>query len=198
MNRRFIYVILAIIAILVGAALYEFTKPVTYFGTRIQPPKPMPDFTLQSVKGPVALSSFRGKYVVMYFGYTFCPDICPATSAALKAALSQLNGQDAQVQVLFISVDTKRDTPERLFTYLQNFRSDFIGLVGTEAQTDQVTHDFGIFYQLNPPDPATGIYSVDHTSNILVLDRQGALTMTWAYDQQPDEMASDLRILLRR
>lgn len=198
MNRRFVYVILAIIAILVGAALYEFTRPVTYYGTRIQPPKPMPDFTLQSAKGPVALSSFRGKYVVMYFGYTFCPDICPATSAALRAALSQLNGQDAQVQVLFISVDTKRDTPERLFTYLQNFRPDFIGLVGTEAQTDQVTRDFGIFYTLNPPDPATGTYSVDHSANILVLDRQGALVMTWAYDQQPDEMASDLRILLRR
>jgi protein SCO1/2 len=198
MNRRFVYVILAIIAILVGAALYEFTRPVTYYGTRIQPPKPMPDFTLQSAKGPVALSSFRGKYVVMYFGYTFCPDICPATSAALRAALSQLNGQDAQVQVLFISVDYKRDTPERLFTYLQNFRPDFIGLVGTEAQTDQVTRDFGIFYTLNPPDPATGTYSVDHSANILVLDRQGALVMTWAYDQQPDEMASDLRILLRR
>ena len=198
MNRRFVYVILAIIVILAGAAFYEFTKPVTYYGTRIQPPKPMPDFTLQSAKGPVTLSSFRGKYVVMYFGYTFCPDICPATSAALKAALSQLNGQDAQVQVLFISVDYKRDTPERLATYLQNFQPDFIGLVGNEAQTNQVTQDFGIFYQLNPPDPATGSYSVDHSANILVLDRQGALIMTWAYDQQPDEIAADLRILLKR
>ena len=198
MNRRFLYVILAIFLIIAGAAFYEFAKPVTYFGSHIEPPKPMPDFTLQSVNGPVTLSSFRGKYVVIYFGYTSCPDICPATSAALKAALSQLNGQDAQVQVLFVSVDYKRDTPEKLSNYMQNFRPDFIGLVGTQAQTDQVTHDFGIYYELDAPDAETGTYAVAHTATILVLDRTGALVLTWANDQQPDEMAADLRILLRK
>ena len=198
MNRNSIYTILAVIVLLLGAAVYEFTKPVTYFGSHIQPPKTMPDFTLPSANGPVTLSSFRGKYVVLYFGFTNCPDICPATSAALKAALSQLNGQDSQVQVVFISVDYKRDTPGKLFNYVQNFSPNFVGLVGSQAQTDQVTKDFGIFYQLNTPDPATGAYSVDHTASILVLDRQGALVLTWAYDQQPSEMAADLRILLRK
>lgn len=198
MDRRFLYVILAIVAVLAGAIAYEFLKPVTYYGSQIEPPKAMPDFTLPSQNGPVSLSSFRGKYVVLYFGYTTCPDICPATSAALKAALNQLGDQASQVQVIFISVDYKRDTPEKLFNYLQNFSPNFIGLAGTEAQTDQVTHDFGIFYQLNTPDPATGAYSVDHTATILVLNRQGALTLTWSYDQQPDEMASDLRNLLQK
>lgn len=198
MNRNLIYVILAVVVILLVAAIYEFTKPVTYYGSHIEPPKVMPDFTLPSVNGPVTLSSFRGKYVVIYFGYTSCPDICPATSAALKAALSQLNGQDAQVQVIFISVDYKRDTPEKLSNYMQNFRPDFIGLVGSQAETDQVTKDFGIFYQLGAPDPETGAYTVDHTANILVLDRLGRLALLWAYDQQPNEMAADLRILLRR
>lgn len=198
MDRRFLYVLLAIVALLAGAVVYEFSKPVVYYGSRIEPPKPMPDFTLPSASGPVTLSNFRGRYVALYFGYTSCPDICPATSAALKAALSQLGEQDSQLQVIFISVDYKRDTPEKLFTYMQNFRPDFLGLVGTEAQTDQITHDFGIFYQLNEPDPATGAYTVDHTSNILVLDRQGALALTWAYDQQPNEIASDLRNLLKK
>lgn len=197
MNRNFLYVLLAIVILIAGAAIYEFTKPVTYFGSHIEPAKSMPNFTLQSAKGPVALSSFRGKYVVIYFGYTSCPDICPATSAALKAALAQLNGQDSQVQVIFISVDYKRDTPEKLSKYLQNFRPDFVGLVGNEAQTDQVTRDFGIFYEFATPD-ADGAYAVDHTASILVLDRQGALVLTWAYDQQPNEMAADLRNLLRK
>lgn len=196
-NRNLIYVILAIVLILLGAAMYEFTKPVTYFGSQIEPPKLMPDFTLQSAKGPVTLSSFRGKYVVLYFGYTSCPDICPATSAALKAALSQLT-VGFQVQVIFVSVDYKRDTPEKLSNYMQNFSPNFVGLVGTQTQTDQVTKDFGIFYKLNDPDPATGAYSVDHTADILVLDRQGKLVLTWAHNQQPDEMESDLKILLRK
>ncbi len=177
-NRNLIYVILAIVLILLAAAVYEFTKPVTYFGSLIEPPKPMPDFVLQSARGPVKLSSFRGKYVVLYFGYTSCPDICPTTLAALKAALNLLNGQDSQVQVIFVSVDYKRDTPEKLSNYMQNFSPNFVGLVGTQSQTDQVTKDFGISYKLNDPDPATGAYSVDHTANILVLDRQGKLVLT--------------------
>jgi protein SCO1/2 len=109
-----------------------------------------------------------------------------------------LGGQSAQVQVLFVSVDYRRDTPEKLFNYMQNFRPDFIGLVGTQAQIDQVTSDFGIYYQLNTPDAETGAYSVDHTASILVLDREGRLVLLWANDQQPDEMAADLKILLRK
>ncbi len=198
MNRSFIYVILAIIVLLVGAAIYEFTKPVTYFGSHIEPPKTMPNFTLQSAQGPVTLSSFRGKYVIVFFGFTFCPDICPTTLATIKAALAQLNGQDSQVQVLFVSVDYKRDTPEKLSGYVNNFSPNFVGLVGNQAQTDAVTKDFGIFYKLNEPDPETGAYSVDHTSSILVLDRKGGLVLLWSYDQQPNEMASDLKILLRK
>lgn len=197
-NRNLMYVVLAIIVILLGAAIYEFGKPVTYFGSHIEPAKPMPDFTLPSAQGPVKLSSFRGKYVVMYFGYTSCPDVCPTTSAALRSALSQLNGQDSQVQVIFVSVDYKRDNPEKLFNYVKNFSPNFVGLVGDQAQTDQVTQDFGIFYELGTPDPATGVYAVDHTASILVLNRQGGLVLTWAYDQQPDEMAADLKILLSK
>lgn len=198
MNRRLIYVALALVVLVIGVAVYEFSKPATFYGSHIEPPKPMPDFTLQSANGPVTLSNFHGKYVVLYFGYTSCPDICPTTSAALKTALNRLGSQDAQVQVIFISVDYNRDTPEKVSNYIRNFRPDFIGLGGTQSEIDQVTREFYIYYKLNDPDPATGAYSVDHTANILLLDRQGALVMTWPYDQQPDEIASDLEILVRR
>lgn len=195
MDRRLMYVILAIVVLLLGAAVYEFTNPATFYGTRIEPPKPMPDFTLQSAQGPVSLSDFRGKYVVLYFGYTHCPDICPTTLAALKATFNRLGSRTDQAQVVFVSVDYKRDTPEKMSSYVNNFRPDFIGLAGTQDEITQVAQEYGIYFKLNDPD-ANGAYSVDHTSTIMILDRQGALVATWSYDQQPDEMASDLEILM--
>jgi protein SCO1/2 len=198
MNRSLIYVILAIILILAGAAIYEFSKPSVFYGTSIEPPKPMPDFTLQSANGPVSVSDFRGKYVVVFFGYTSCPDICPTTSAALKTALERVGSRASEVQVLFTSVDYKRDTPEKVGNYVKNFRPDFIGLTGTQAEIDQATQAFGIYYKLNKPDAETGAYLVDHTASILCLNREGALIATWAYDQQPDEIASDLGVLMGR
>jgi len=194
MNRNLIYVALAIVIVLLSAAVYEFIKPTTFYGTRIEPPKPMPDFTLHSVNGPVSLSDFRGKYVVLYFGYTHCPDICPTTLAGLKVALNQLGNRADQVQVIFVSVDYKRDTPEKMSSYVENFRPDFIGLSGTQDEIDSTTRTFGIYYKLDDPD-ASGAYAVEHTSTIMVLDRQAALAATWSYDQQPDEIASDLHIL---
>ena len=197
-NWRVFYVATTLFVLFAVAALYEYTKPASYHGALIDPPKAMPDFTLESVNRLVRLSDFRGKYVALYFGYTSCPDICPTTLAALKTALNQLGILAAQVQVMFISVDYKRDTPQKVDSYVKNFRPDFIGLNGTQSEIDQVTQEFYIYYKLNDPDPATGSYSVDHTATILLLDRQGALVMTWPYDQQPDEIASDLQILVRR
>ena len=196
MNRRTIYVVLALIVVLAAAAIYELTKPIAFYGTLIQPPKPMADFTLQSVNGPVKLSDFHGKYAVIYFGYTSCPDVCPTTLAKLNAALGKLESKDAsQVQVIFVSVDYKRDTPESVASYTRNFSPNFIGLSGTQEQIDQATQEFGIYYKLDDPDPKTGYYAVEHTATILVLNRQGDLVMTWT-DFQPDEMTSDLKILL--
>ena len=200
MNRRLAYAILvSIVAIFAVAVIYEFSQPAVVYGSRIEPPKPMPDFTLQSEKGPVHLSDYRGKYVALYFGYTSCPDICPTTLAGLKAALSEIGDQAAgRVQVIFVSVDYKRDTPAKVSTYAHAFSQNFAGLGGTQAQIDQVTHAYGIYYHLNDPDPTTGYYSVDHTAIILLIDPQGQLVMTWDYGQQPDEIASDLKLVLKQ
>jgi protein SCO1/2 len=199
MNRSLIYTIFALVILVAGIALYEFTKPVSFYGSVIQPPKPMPDFTLASAKGPVKLSAFRGKYVALYFGYTSCPDVCPTTLAGLKAAIAKLSGNQAsRIQVIFVSVDYKSDTPPKVSDYAGAFSPDFIGLTGTQQQIDQVTQEFGIYYKLDDPDPATGLYAVEHTATILLLDPQGNLLMTWSYGQQPDEIASDLKQLLNR
>jgi protein SCO1/2 len=200
MNRRVIFaVLILVVVIFAGAVFYELNRPAPIYGSLIDPPKPMPDFTLQSAGGPVRLSDFHGKYTLLYFGYSSCPDICPTTLSGLKAAISELGSQAAgQLQVVFVSVDYKRDTPARVSGYAQAFSQDFVGLAGTQAQIDQVTQEYGIYYKLNDPDPKTGYYSVDHTAIVLVLDRQGSLVMTWDYGQQPDEIASDLRTLLKK
>jgi protein SCO1 len=199
MSRRLILVVLAIIAIFAAATIYDLTKPVTFYGSTIDPPKQMGDFTLQSKQGPVKLSEFRGKYVILYFGYTSCPDICPTTLAGLSAVINNLTkAETSQLQVIFVSVDYKRDTPEKMANYTGAFNPAFIGLSGTQSQIDQVTRQYDIYYKLNDPDPKTGFYSVDHTSTVLVLDPHGELIMTWPYGQQPDEIASDIKNLLKK
>ena len=196
-NRRDLMFFGVVIVIVIGLAIYQFSQPVNFVGESISPPKAMPDFTLQSGQGAVTLSSFRGRLVVLYFGYTNCPDVCPLTLANLRQALDKLGDRAKDVQVLFVSVDWKRDTPEKLASYAHAFRPDFIGLTGSQAQIDSVTKDFGIFYLLNLPD-AKGYYSVDHTATVLVLDRQGALTLTWSNGTLPDAIASDLTRLLKQ
>jgi protein SCO1/2 len=180
-----------------GVAIYQFTLPPQIHGSIIEPPKPMPDFTLQSARGPVSLSSLRGKIVVLYFGYTACPDVCPTTLANLRQALTDLGPQADQVQVVLVSVDWKRDTPENLASYLSAFRPDFLGLTGSQAQIDAVTRDFGIYYKLNEPD-AKGYFSVDHTATVQVLDREGNLILTWPYGQTPADLLDDLKVLVRK
>jgi protein SCO1 len=199
MNRRVLYLAVTLTVLFVIMALYEYNKPPTYHGARIEPPKAMPDFTLQSVNGPVKLSDFRGKYVALYFGYTACPDICPTTLADLKTAIADLDERLAsQVQVIFVSVDYKRDPPEKVDAYAKLFRADFIGLGGSQEQIDQATHDFGIYYKLDDPDPATGSYSVEHTAIVLLLNPKGELIVTWPYGQTANEIASDLQSLSRK
>jgi protein SCO1/2 len=181
------------------AFVHQRLQPPVYYGSLIEPPKAMPEFTLESVNGPVSSESFRGKYVLLYFGYTSCPDICPVTLANLKAALSRLDAREAgRFQVVFVSVDYKRDPPEASAAFARKFDSGFVGLSGTQAQIDQATKEYGIYYKLNAPDPGTGFYSVDHTATVLVLDPNGALILTWPFGMQPDQVASDLVALVSR
>ena len=182
-----------------GALLYRQIETPTYNGSVINPPRPMPGFILQSSNGSVSLDSFRGKFILVYFGYTSCPDVCPITLATLTEALTKLGTKKAEeFQVIFISVDYKRDTPQISDAFAKKFNSNFIGLGGTEAQINQVTQEYGIYYKLNPPDPTTRYYSVDHTALVQVLNPQGELILIWPFGTQPDQETSDLATLVSR
>jgi protein SCO1/2 len=197
MNRQTLVFAALVLLFLAALFVYQTLLPPSMNGSAIDPPAAVGDFTLQSGQGPVSLASFAGKYVVLYFGYTSCPDVCPTTLAALRESLSRLGDRAAEFQVIFISVDPQRDSPEYASVYAARFGPTFIGLSGSQAEVDAVARQFGIFYQLNPPDDS-GFYTVDHTATTLVLDRQGNLALTWPYGLQPDQITEDMRNLLKK
>jgi protein SCO1/2 len=144
---------------------------------------------------PRTLADFRGKVVLVNFGYTQCPDVCPTTLADLASAMKRLGADASQVQVLFVTVDPKRDKPELLRQYLPAFDPTFLGLYGDAQATSKVTRDFKVYSQ-ERPGKTPDTYTVDHAAQTFVYDRQGKLRLVMGYGMAPDAIASDVRILL--
>lgn len=167
-------------------------------GTLLEPPLPAADFTLTSDEGPIRLADLQGKVVVLFFGYTFCPDVCPTTMVRLGQAMELLEKKDAErVQVVMVSVDPERDTPERLGQYARAFHPSFLGLTGTQEEIDAVASAFGIYHARAEGSEATG-YLVDHTASTLVLDRRGGVRLIWPFEVPAEGLAGDLRVMLRK
>jgi protein SCO1/2 len=159
-------------------------------------PLPAPDFRLLSQTGEeVGPSDFPGKVLLVFFGYTSCPDVCPLTLTHLTRALDELGEDARRVQVLLITVDPARDTPERLRTYLSGFNESFLGLTGTEAEIREVASAFGAFFVRNGEGEG---YTVDHTARTFVLDPSGSIPLTFPITAGPQEIARDLGELMRR
>ena len=134
------------------------------------------DFTLTSDQGPVNLSDHRGKVVLLFFGYTSCPDICPLSLARIGACLSSLEAKQAeQVSAMFITLDPERDTPQRMSRYAGFFHPGIVGLTGDAEAIEDVTGRYGIGYERSlAPESALG-YSISHPDTILLIDAEGAL-----------------------
>jgi protein SCO1/2 len=159
---------------------------------------PVENFTLTDGEGhAVQLADYRGKIVALYYGYTFCPDVCPTTMSDLKQAVEALGPQAAEVQVLFITIDPERDTPARASQYARGFNPAFIGLSGTPEEIAEAAAPLGIFYaRQDVPDSAAG-YLMQHSSIVNVVDRDGNLRVIWPFGTRPEDMESDFRALLR-
>jgi protein SCO1 len=153
------------------------------------------DFALTDHTGKTrTLADFRGKVVVMFFGYTRCPDVCPTTLAELKAVKEQLGEDGKRLQVLFVTVDPERDTRKLLANYVPAFDPSFLGLYGDPAATAKVAKDFKVFYQKSPGKTPEG-YTVDHTAGSYVFDPRGRLRLFVRHGNAAN-LAADLRILL--
>lgn len=142
------------------------------------------------------LADFRGKAVAMFFGFANCPDVCPTAMAQL-AEVMRLLGEDAhRFQVLFVTVDPKRDTPRVLSQFVPAFHPTFLGLYGDPAATERMAKEFKVYYRVNQANEQ-GAYSVDHSGQILVFDPQGRLRLFMKPELSPETMARDLRLLLK-
>jgi len=155
------------------------------------------DFSLFDATGkPRTLADYRGKAVVMFFGYTQCPDVCPTTLAELAEVMKKLGPDADRVQVLFVTVDPERDTPDLLSKYVPAFDPRFAGLYGDAAATERTAKEFKIIYQ-KQPGATPGSYTVDHSAGTFIFDPQGRLRLYVSYGQGPEVFAHDLRELLR-
>ena len=188
-----------LLIVIVGIGVLFFSKPPSFRGTTYDKPYPAaPAFELTRSDGSsLKLSELRGNVVLLFFGYTSCPDECPATMAKLKLALAELSAKNAaRAKVLFVTVDPKRDTPERVQTYVGSFNPAFIGLGGMQAQLEKVWNDYGIT-RLEVPGASADNYSVDHTARITMIDQNGNMRVSYGLDVPVEDIVHDLELVLK-
>ena len=179
-------VALAILSVVVG---YLWTGGATLSGTVFDPAQPAPEIVLTDDQGDsYNLSEQVGKIVLIYFGYTYCPDECPLTLAKLKDVFDLLNEDGTHIQVILITTDPERDTPEALQSYLEKFNESFVGLTGNHADLSKVYSDFGVVVEDG---------GETHTNRIYGVDKHGNLRITWPYEMTASDIAGDLQILLK-
>jgi protein SCO1 len=175
-------------AVALFAGVLYFTRTPTLHGAVIDPPVQARDFQLVDYNGtPFTLSTLRGHPVILYFGYTNCPDECPLTMAHLKLAVEMLGDQAGAVRVLMITTDPARDTANALHLFLGKFNPAFVGLLGTPDQLAKVWQAYGVAVENG---------GETHSNYIYVLDRAGRLRETFLPDSLAADEAADLRLLL--
>jgi protein SCO1/2 len=175
-----------------------FAKPASFRGTYFDEPYPVAsEFALTRGDGTsFQLSEMRGRVVLLFFGYTSCPDVCPTTLAELNQAMKQLGDDANRVQVVFITVDPQRDTPQRVQEYVDHFNSNFIGLGGTEEELTKIWSDYGVFREIVEGTSALG-YLVNHTARVTLIDKDGNLRLSFSFETPVEDIVHDLRIILK-
>lgn len=201
MDKKTLWVGFVLFVIVGVAALgvYLFAPPAALRGTVYSEPfPPAPEIELTRGNGDAfRLSQLQGNIVLLFFGYTSCPDVCPTTMAEMKSALEKIGQEKAsQVNVVFITVDPERDTPERVQEYVDHFNSNFIGLSGSEADLQKTWNDYGVFRQVVEGTSAAG-YLVDHTARTTLIDQDGNLRVSYGFGTPVDDIVYDLKLLLK-
>jgi protein SCO1 len=218
------HILLAVTAVLAAATaalaatavLASRSASPAFHATDLGPGYTAPDFTLEAAElGPVSLSDYRGRVVVMFFGYTQCPDVCPLTMGKLRLAMERLGAGREDVQVLLITVDPEEDSPARLREYLLNFDPAFVGLGGTRRELEVVAGAYGAYMGQVQPAPVAEASDVDddphahhrghgppprlidHTSQVFGIDRRGDFRLLWGSEATAEEIAEDVGRLLR-
>ncbi len=174
--------------------------PALTSGAALPAPRPLTPFTLTDHHGqPFDLVRFKGAWTLLFFGYTYCPDVCPTTLATLNSVVKKIADAGPQripIHVVFVSVDPQRDTVQRLAEYVPYFNKDFIGVTGTVAQLDAFTAQLNILH-MRGATTANGGYTVDHTASILLIDPQARFSAVFSAPHVATTIANDFLSLHR-
>jgi protein SCO1 len=189
MQHKAIWVgVVSVATVALAAAFWMVSHPPRLHGASIDPPLPAAEIQLQDANGTdFSLNKQRGKVVLLYFGYTNCPDECPLTMAHLKLAVDQLGTEAGDVRVAMVTTDPQRDSAPALRTFLGKFDPDFIGLRGSPEQLAQVWKDYGVTVEDG---------GETHSFFVYVIDRRGNFRETFLPDSLPSDIAADLKLLL--
>ncbi len=195
MNRRqFSIVILLIVVALFAVPIFYAPKPSAPGepGLTLIPPRgELPAFELRDQHNQAFdVARLRGKWSLLFFGYTHCPDVCPMTLGTLKQVHQLLGERNKDIQYVFVTVDPARDTPEILGSYTGYFHADFLGISGPPGELDKLTQALGVYYRLG--NNATGNYQVDHSAAVFLVDPQARLRGLFASPQNAQHMAANL------
>ncbi len=195
--KKLLSVLMLAVAVLAAGCDKLATKPAAFNNTDVTGLDYAKGFSLLDHTGkPRTLQDFKGKLVVLFFGYTQCPDVCPTTMAEMAAVLKDLGPSAKDVQVLFVTLDPERDTQELLAAYVPAFHPSFIGLYGDKEATARTAKEFKVFYARTPSGDDPKNYTVDHTAGSYVFDREGKLRLFVRHNAGPGPIAADLRQLL--
>ena len=197
MSRRTIAILaLILIAVVAVAGILLIDQEYTYKGVLYQDAQLAPDFEITSAEGEFRLSDQQGKLLLLFFGYTSCPDVCPASLADMKRVVAEIPGWKDQIEVVFITVDPERDTAGKLEKYVSLFNENFIGLTGTEEELAPVWNSYGVVREVDRETESMAGYLVNHTARIYLVDRAGRLLLTYGFGTPADEILADVEYLL--
>lgn len=181
----------------VGGGCQTFASAYEYKGSVLEPAAPLPDFELRAATGqPFHLSQVKGDIALVYFGYTFCPDVCPLTMADVRQALNGLAQGRERVHVIFISVDPERDTPPVLGRYLKAFDPSFIGLTDDFEKVKEVMKPYGAFAEKETVTGSTAGYLVNHSARLYLVTPDQKLLLMYPFGFKAEDLRSDLAYLL--
>lgn len=205
MNRsiKALFIGVALMIVVAGCTAADTQSPAAVAteaetGVRIiDPAIPISEFTLTDQNGsPIAWSALHNKPLIVSFGFTHCPDVCPINLAEYKAIKKELGINGQRVTFVFISVDGKRDTPEALKKYIDIFDSEFVGLTGDDGAVRPVTQQFGVRYEIATPVPGQSGYTVTHTASKYFIDTEGNIRRIYSFNTPSDVIAEDVKVLL--
>ena len=199
MNKRILLVGISLVALVaLAVVVVVLTSDYQFEGVLIDPAQPAPPINLMGSNGQeFHLEDYQGKVVLVFFGYTSCPDVCPSTLSDMKQVMAALGDLADQVQVVFVTVDPERDTVEKLGSYIGLFDARFLGLTGDEEALGQAWSGYGVYREIDTESQTAAGYLVNHSSRLYLINPEGKLALTYSFGTLPEDIAKDIKHILK-